>query len=149
MSGRRRLDADVEALVRRRANGLCECCHADERWRYVRFTVGHVRPVSTGGADDPSNLALACFHCNRYKSDRSTDTDPDTLEEASLFDPRQSEWARHFAWSSDRMRVVGMTATGRATVVALQMNRARAVQIREADLAVGRQPPDGDPFLKG
>lgn len=149
MAARGRVDPEVEVRVRLRAGALCEYCHANERWQYVRFTVDHVMPLSTGGADGEENLALACFHCNRHKSDRSTAPDPSTGKEVALFHPRRDVWAEHFIWSKDRLRVVGVSTTGSATIAALQMNRDRVVQIRAADLAVGRHPPDGDPIAIG
>lgn len=39
--------------------------------QHLRVEVEHVRPHSTGGANDPSNLRLACGWCNRAKSDWS------------------------------------------------------------------------------
>jgi hypothetical protein len=140
-----RVGAEVERAVRARAAGLCEYCHADERWQYVRFTLDHVRARAAGGSDDPENLALSCFHCNRHKSDRAASIDPESGAEVALFDPRTARWADHFRWSSDRLRVEGVTPVGRATVVALRMNRERVPAVRHADLSVGRHPPPGDP----
>jgi hypothetical protein len=37
-----------------------------------------------------------------------------------------------------------MSAIGRVTVVALDLNRERVIAIRQADLDVGRHPPGGD-----
>lgn len=132
--------------MRQRARELCEYCHAAERWQYVRFTVDHIAPLAMGGSDEDRNLALACFHCNRHKSDRTTATDPASGETVALFNPRDQAWREHFAWSVDRLRVVALSATGRATVEALRMNRDRVLLIRAADLTVGRHPPDGDPI---
>lgn len=143
-----RVPPDVEAQVRSRARGLCEYCHADERWQYVRFTVDHVRARTAGGVDTPDNLALACFHCNRQKSDRAEFEDPDTKTRVPLFNPRSGDWARHFRWSADLRRVEGISATGRATVAVFGMNRDRAIQIREADIVTGRHPPPGDPVAR-
>jgi hypothetical protein len=50
----------------------------------------------------------------------------------------------HFAWSSDGLRISGLTAVGRATAEALEMNRDRLVAIRAADVAIGRHPPVDD-----
>lgn len=143
-----KVTADVEARVRERARARCEYCHTDERWQYVRFTIDHVRPRAAGGSDGDENLALACFHCNRHKWDHATAEDPETGERVALFDPRGSAWSEHFRWSTDGLRVEGVTPTGRATSIALQMNRGRAVQIREADVVVGRHPPADDPVAR-
>lgn len=38
----------VQLQVRQRANFLCEYCHANEQWQYVKFTVDHVIPLLLG-----------------------------------------------------------------------------------------------------
>jgi hypothetical protein len=145
---RRKITPAVRDLVRQRAGGKCEYCHALERWQYVPFTVDHVIPLAEGGADDPDNLALACFHCNRRKANRLTALDPDSGVEVPLFNPRQDEWGAHFTWSAECLWVIGLTAVGRATIVALALNRERIIRIRAADQIAGRHPPPGDPALE-
>jgi hypothetical protein len=39
VAGRSKVSVQVQNEVRRRANYLCEYCHASERWQYVSFTV--------------------------------------------------------------------------------------------------------------
>ncbi len=39
----------------------------------VRLHVDHVRPVSRGGTDDPSNLVTACDECNLGKGNKDLD----------------------------------------------------------------------------
>jgi hypothetical protein len=143
---RRKMSPEIQRLVRQRANHLCEYCHTSERWQYVRFTIDHVLPLAQGGTDDPDNLALACFHCNRRKADKLTALDPDSGKEVFLFNPRQDVWSEHFIWSSNGLFIIGLTPTGRATVKNLETNRERIVNIRAADRAVGRHPPSGDPL---
>ena len=144
---RRKISPALRDLVRQRAAGKCEYCHVVERWQYVPFTVDHIIPLAEGGDDDPDNLALACFHCNRRKADRLAVLEPDSGMQVLLFNPRQDEWSEHFAWSADRLQIVGLTAVGRATVEALALNRERAIRIRAADEIVGRHPPSDDPVL--
>jgi hypothetical protein len=124
---------------------LCEYCHTSERWQYVRFTIDHVVPLAEGGADNPENLALACFHCNRRKSNKQAGTDPESGEVVPLFNPRSQLWLEHFSWSIDGLLVVPRSATGRATIALLELNRKRILQIRRADIAVARHPPANDP----
>ncbi len=138
----------IRNLVRQRAGGLCEYCHTSERWQYVPFTIDHVVPLSKGGTDDPDNLALSCFHCNRRKANRMMVVDPVSGKEVSIYNPREDDWRKHFAWSNDGLRIVGITAAGRATVVALDLNRERVINIRSADRVVGRHPPAHDPVQK-
>ena len=90
------------------------------------------------------NLALACFRCNRQKSDRLTHFDPVTSEEIPLFNPRRHEWNEHFIWSADARLIIGLTPVGRATIDRLKLNEERTINIRAGDFAVGRHPPAGD-----
>ena len=145
---RRKISETLQQQVRQRARCLCEYCHASEKWQYVRFTVEHVLPLISGGTDDLDNLALACFHCNRRKWDKVKGIDPQTNLEVLLFNPRQMDWNQHFIWSADRISIVGLTPTGRATIAALALNRARVLNIRSADREIGRHPPSSDPIQK-
>jgi hypothetical protein len=115
----RNITETTKAQVRDRANGLCEYCQAVEKWQFVQFTIDHVLPKSQGGTDNLDNLALACFHCNRQKYTKSTAIDPETRIETSLFNPRSDRWQDHFIWSNDKLKLLGTTPTGRATVKAL------------------------------
>jgi 5-methylcytosine-specific restriction endonuclease McrA len=65
---RNKIPETIQMQVRQRARYLCEFCHANEQWQYVRFNVDHVMPLSLGGDDSLENLTLACFHCNRRKT---------------------------------------------------------------------------------
>jgi hypothetical protein len=145
---RGKVSIEIQEFVRQRAAGLCEYCHTQECWQYVRFTVDHVVPLSKGGTDDQTNLALACFHCNRRKSNHMTAIDSETGDEAALYNPRKHIWQDHFIWSVDGLSIIGLTSIGRATVTALEFNRERVLNIRSADGAVNRHPPVGDPVQK-
>jgi 5-methylcytosine-specific restriction endonuclease McrA len=136
----------IQLQVRERANYLCEYCHANEQWQYVRFTVDHVFPVSLGGSDNLDNLTLACFHCNRHKTNRLTAIEPESQIEVPLFNPRQDSWPEHFIWSMDGLSIMGISLTGKATVVTLLLNRERVIPIRAADREIGRHPPIDDPI---
>jgi hypothetical protein len=136
----------MQVQVRERARALCEYCHTAEQWQYVPFTVDHIVPLAQGGLTILENLALACFHCNRRKSIQITAQDPQSGTVVPLFNPRQHVWSEHFVWSVDGFLLLGLTPIGRATITALALNRERMVAIREADVAVGRHPPVGDPL---
>ena len=82
--------------MRLRANFLCEYCHTNERWRYVRFTIDHLIAAADGGEDTLENLALACFHCNRRKSDKQFALDSLSGPIVPLFNPRRHRWAAAF-----------------------------------------------------
>lgn len=140
-----KLSASVQAQVRRRAKFLCEYCHTEETWQYIPFTIDHVIPVSEGGEERLENLALACFHCNRYKTNKQTAFDRETGQTVPLFNPRKHRWPDHFIWSGNGLLVIPLTAIGRATVELLEFNRERLQQIRAADVNIGRHPPFDDP----
>jgi hypothetical protein len=142
----RKLTAAVQEQLRRRAKFLCEYCHTDETWQYIPFTVDHILPLSEGGEDSVENLAMACFHCNRHKSNKQSAIDKATGQAVPLFNPRKQHWPDHFIWSSDGLLIVPLTATGRATAELLEFNRERLQQIRAADRRIGRHPPFGDPI---
>lgn len=147
MAGRK-FSESIQTQVRQRAKYLCEYCHASEQWQYVPFTVDHIIPLSLGGNDNLENLALACFHCNRRKTNRVTIALPETSEEVPLFNPRKDNWSEHFIWSADGLQIVGVTQVGRITVEALALNRERVIGIRAADRQIGRHPPQEDPIQK-
>lgn len=143
---RKKISDLTKHQIHRRADQLCEYCHASEKWQYVRFTVDHVVPISLGGSDNLENLALACFHCNRRKWNYIEAINPESGQTVELFNPRLSLWSKHFIWSGDRLSIIGLTPTGAATVAALDLNRERVVLIRAADVEIGRHPPESDPI---
>lgn len=139
-----KLSADIRAEVRERAGFLCEHCHTDERWQLVQFTIDHVVPLADGGTDDPENLALACFHCNRKKSNKQKVFDPITSETFPIFSPRTMIWSEHFGWSRDSLIIVPKSECGKVTIELLKLNRDRILQIRQDDKLVHRHPPFAD-----
>lgn len=146
---RSKFSDDIQALVRSRSSHLCEYCHASEKWQYVRFTIDHIVSLNLGGTDNIQSLALACFHCNRRKSNKVRGIDPDSSQETALFNPREKAWSKHFIWSSDGLYIVGITSIGRETATTLDLNRGRVINIRAADAEIGRHPPEDDPIQEG
>jgi hypothetical protein len=102
--------------------------------------------LSKGGANNIDNLALACFHCNRQKSDKVTVFDEKSKTEIPLFNPRIDGWEENFIWSKDALYIIGITSKGRITVLTLNLNRKRIINIRDADKEIGRHPPENDPI---
>jgi hypothetical protein len=133
----------LSRLVAERARWRCEYCLSPSDFSTQPFEADHIVPVSKGGATVAENLALSCG-CNRYKGSRTHARDPQTGRVVPLFNPRRQRWPQHFEWSKDFRLVVGRTATGRATVAALHLNRAELVNLRRALRAVGEHPPDAD-----
>jgi hypothetical protein len=73
-------------------------------------------------------------------------TDKTQLQIASvkLFNPRRQKWLRHFTWTEDGTYIVGLTACGRASVTALQLNNTYAVTVRQAWVSAGWYPQHGN-----
>jgi hypothetical protein len=103
-------------------------------------------PLSLGGLEVLENLALACFHCNRRKTNLLKVVDSQSNQVTPLFNPRQQFWHEHFIWSVDRLYIRALTPIGRVTIVTLDLNRDRVIHIRAADQVIGRHPPAGDPI---
>lgn len=108
--------------VARRAGNRCEYCHAPGKVYNFSLEVEHIDPSSRGGGNEPSNLALACPPCNRFKSDATTGLDDVTAAEVPLFNPRTDRWDDHFMFEADTGNIRGLTPTGRVSVARLCMN---------------------------
>ena len=87
------------------------------------------------------NLAWSCPWCNACKYTKTRAADPRTGRLVPIFDPRRQQWPRHFRWEGDLTRIAGRTATGRATVDALRLNRPELLNLRRVLFAVGEHPP--------
>lgn len=136
-----RVSARQKRLVRERARGYCEYCLTPESFSPQDHSIEHFRPQSKEGQTDLENLVLSCQGCNNHKYNKTGGIDPVTGETALLFNPREQSWYDHFAWSEDFTRVEGLTATGRATLETLRLNRQGVINIRRALFVLGQHPP--------
>jgi hypothetical protein len=127
---RRRLSRATRELVALRASFRCEYCQSPEFFCPDTFSVDHILPLAHGGTDDLENLAFACQGCNGPKSAARLAKDPDTEEFVPLFHPRQDMWKDHFRWTEDFLRIEGITPTGRATLIRMDLNREGVVNLR-------------------
>jgi hypothetical protein len=53
-------------------------------------------------------------------------------------------WIEHFMWNDNGTQIPGLTPVGRATVVALQLNRPLLVGARRRWVLAGWHPPQPD-----
>ncbi len=106
----------------------------------ARMEIEHILPRARGGLTAEENLWLACSACNNYKGDRVNAQDPKTDLRARLFNPRFQVWEEHFAWNVAGTRILGRTPTGRATIVALKLNRPLLVRARTGWVTAGWHP---------
>lgn len=131
----------LRARVNARAGDRCEYCHLPTRGQVATFPIDHVIPRSQGGANDDTNLALGCPHCNAHKWTAAAGPDPDTGRVVLFFHPRIDTWADHFAWSvADPGILFGRTPIGRATVLGLRINDPDMVQLRKLLAELGLFP---------
>ena len=139
--------------VRERANYLCEYCHSLELLSANRFTIDHIVPRSLDGSDDINNLALACRRCNERRYNFVAGIDPQTQEIVPIFNPRQQQWAEHFAWTNDGTVIAGTTPIGRTTCVRLDLNDLRYPEddsirkTRQLWTRTRLHPPASDPQI--
>lgn len=127
--------------VAKQARYRCGYCLTAEAIIGMPMEIDHLIPESLGGATVEDNLWLACPLCNQHKGNRVAAHDSVSGEVVALFNPRSQAWGDHFVWSPEGDRIIGKTPTGRATVLALQLNRAALVHARRAWHAVGWHPP--------
>jgi hypothetical protein len=105
------------------------------------FHIDHIVPVVDGGQAVEENLALACVSCSLFKGAQRSAKDPQSGRMTALFNPRRNAWHKHFRWNGARAK--GLTATGRATIEALRMNRREVLMIRQVEMDLGLHPPQG------
>jgi hypothetical protein len=117
-------------LVRQRARDRCEYCGLPARFYPAPFQLDHIIARKHGGADDSSNLAFSCMHCNVRKGSNIAGIDRETGMVTPLFHPRNHVWGEHFEWRG--AEIVGRTAIGRVTVQVLGLNEADFLTLRVA-----------------
>lgn len=129
----------LRRLVIERSEDRCEYCGISQLGQVATFHIDHIIPFVAGGETTAENLALACVSCSLRKGARQDLKDAATGESVTFFNPRQQKWLEHFAWNG--VEIVGVTATGRAVVQALDLNRATMLAIRAEEQLLGRHPP--------
>ncbi len=140
MSTRRKIPGDIRRRVAERAEHRCSYCQSPEIVG-IPMLIDHIIPLSAGGSSEIDNLCLACYRCNEFKGAQQESLDPLTETSVMLFRPHLQVWIEHFTWSQNGLRVMGITACGRATVEALHLNAQRLIQARRIWMLVGLHPP--------
>ena len=138
---KKRVSRKQRQIVAERAYGCCEYCRSQARFATKSFSIEHIHPRKLGGTNELSNLAFACPGCNGHKHTKTKGVDPATFKLVSLYHPREQKWEDHFGWNEDFTTIVGLTAIGRATIKALQLNRRGVVNLRKVLYILGEHPP--------
>ena len=118
----------------------CAYCHSPEKLLGMPLEVDHIIPEEAGGKTELANLCLCCRACNGYKWRHTHACDPQTGRRVRIFHPRRQQWIGHFAWSADGVHIIGLTATGRATIEALQMNHDLIAHLRQLWILLRMHP---------
>jgi HNH endonuclease len=132
---------ELRERVAAQARHRCGYCLPAEAIVGTPMELDHLVPESLGGLTEESNLWLACSLCNDIKNNRIAGLDPVSGEVVRLFNPRQQVWHEHFRWTELGDRIIGLTPTGRATVVTLNLIRPALVRARQLCVSVGWHPP--------
>lgn len=135
------IPVELQRQVRSRFVDCCAYCHTAEALTVTTFEFEHITPRSAGGGSSLENLCLSCPACNSHKAQRQSAIDPVTGVTVPLFHPQNQVWAEHFTWNEDATEIIGITPIGRATIVALKVNRPQMVRVRKMWVKMGEHPP--------
>lgn len=132
------LPPSLQRLVTERAQGKCEYCLIHQNVSIYSHEIDHIIALKHGGSTEADNLALACLACNRYKGTDLTSFDPISNAVVRLCNPRYHTWTEHF--DLDGARIIGITPTGRASVLLRKLNAPARLLHRHMLIAQGRYP---------
>jgi len=135
-------DARTRRWVAVRAAFRCEYCLTLAGFVPDPFCVEHILPRNEGGSHLAGNLAFSCQGCNNHKAAKTAAIDPVTSLDVPLFNPRTQRWHEHFQWTQAGTVVEGLTATGRATVEGLRLNRPALLNLRWLLVQANLHPPN-------
>lgn len=138
------VSAQVAAQVRADAGHRCGYCQSDERLTGSLLSIEHILPIAAGGLTERANLWRSCRECNERKGAQVQARDPETGIFVTLYNPRTQRWGDHFRWSEDGLLIIGVTPTGRATIIAVDLNRPHQIVARQRWTLVGWHPPEED-----
>lgn len=79
-----------------RAGGLCKYRISSEDYSNSTFEIEHILPFSKGGKNTLENFALSCSGCNKFKSHRTEEIDPETGKIVALYDTAQRHLEKTF-----------------------------------------------------
>jgi HNH endonuclease len=131
----------LRAKVSANAKYRCGYCLSQEFIIGTPLEIEHIIPETKGGLTVEKNLWLACRQCNDIKNDRTHAKDPISDETVLIFNPSEQTWDEHFVWEKEGEIIIGLTPIGRATVVALKLNRSPLVTSRTYWIQAGWHPP--------
>ena len=138
----RYLSNELRKRLEEADNRHCAYCHATEANTGQPMTVDHIMPENQRGSTEFDNLCFCCRRCNEFKGAQIKAQDPLTAEIVSLYHPRRQKWFEHFEWDETGAVMIGLTAVGRATIIASNMNNAVILAARRRWVSVGWHPSE-------
>lgn len=136
------MSRSLYARLRHQLGPRCGYCRTSSAITGEKNTIEHILPVARGGLSTEDNLWVSCRRCNGAKGTQIDALDSETGQHIPLFNPRTQSWKEHFTWSGDGTLIRGLTACGRAMIMALQMNHPDIVSARLLWISVGWHPPE-------
>ena len=127
--------------VRERARFCCEYCFAQLLFSSDSFSIEHIIPRAKNGLTVLENLAFSCQRCNNHKFTATEAIDLISGSIVPLYNPRTDIWVEHFEWNEDFTELLGISPTGRATILRLHLNRDGLVNLRRVLYQTGFHPP--------
>ena len=135
------VSAALRRLVIERADNLCEYCLLHEEDTFFGCEIDHIISEKHEGQTTASNLAYACFVCNRSKGSDIGSLIPNFGELVRFYHPRIDRWQEHFQLDmSDGITIVAMSRIGEATARIFGFNGDERLLERQALQAAGRYP---------
>lgn len=136
------LPAELRQQLLEADDHRCAYCQTTQFNSGYPMVVDHIIPKSEDAPTEFENLCFACHRCNEFKGVTTEVEDPLAGEIVPLFHPRQQQWHDHFTWDSAGIRIEGLTAVGRVTVMTLKMNNEVIVNARQNWVSAGWHPPE-------
>lgn len=141
---RKTIPPEIEQRIRQMAGYRCGYCRSPQWLLPWELEIEHINPSARGGSDDEKNLWPSCRSCNSFKGAQTHARDPISNRRVKLFNPRNQQWIRHFKWNAGGTHIIGLTVSGRATVIALKLSNLFAVTARSAWVSAGWHPPNSE-----
>lgn len=136
------LSAELRQQLVEADDHRCVYCQTTQSNSGHPMVTDHIIPQSKGGLTEFENSCFACRRCNEFKGATTKAEDPLSGKVVPLFHPRRQQWRDHFAWDAAGVRIEGLTAIGRVTVMALKMNNEVILHARQNWVSAGWHPPD-------
>ena len=129
----------VRLQVWQRAFDCCEYCHLHRETAFFTHEIDHIISLKHKGKNILSNLALACYYCNRNKG-----TDIGSIYKDQFirfFNPRKDAWRQHFQWDLQTATIQPLSPIGEVTAIILGFNQVDRIIERQILIDSNKYPP--------